>query len=107
MMNQLFGALEGCEIIVDDILVWGKDDTEHDERLLKVLERSRNVGLRLKKEKCKFKVPKLKYIGHTLTADGLKPDPEKIEAVQQMPAPKSQKQLRRFLRMVSLASTNL
>ena len=100
-MNQLFGDLEGCKIIVDDILLWGKDDAEHHECLLKVLERSRNIGLQLKKEKCKFKVPKLKYIGHTLTADGLKPDPEKIEAVKQMPAPKSKKQLRRFLGMVN------
>jgi hypothetical protein len=86
-MNQLFGDIEGCEIIVDDILIWGKDEVEHDERLLKVLERARNIGLRLKEEKCKLKVPKLKYIGHTLTADGLKPDPEKIEAVKKMPAP--------------------
>ena len=83
-MNQLFGDIEGCEIIVDDILIWGRDEVEHDERLLKVLERARNIGLRLK-EKRKFKVPKLKYIGHTLTADGLKPDPEKIEAVKKMP----------------------
>ena len=66
-MNQLFGDIEGCEIIVDDILIWGRDEVEHDERLLKVLERARNIGLRLKEEKCKFKVPKLKYIGHILT----------------------------------------
>ena len=44
-MNQLFGDREGCEIIVDDILVWGRDEMEHDKRLLKVLERARNVGL--------------------------------------------------------------
>lgn len=83
-MNQLFGDIEGCEIIVDDILVWGRDEMEHDERLLKVLERARNVGLRLKKEKCKFKVPKLIH-SPIYIANGLKPDPEKIEAVQQMP----------------------
>ena len=44
-MNQLFGDREGSEIIVDDILVWGRDEMEHDKRLLKVLERARNVGL--------------------------------------------------------------
>ena len=100
-MNQLFGEIEGCEVIVDDILVWGIDQIEHDKRLLKVLERARNVGLRLKKEKCKFKVSKLKYIGHILTPNGLKPDPEKVEAVQKMPAPGSKKELRRFLGMIN------
>ena len=66
-----------------------------------MLERARNAGLRLKKEKCKFKVPKLKYIGHVLTANCLKPDPEKLEAVQQMPAPQNKKELHRFLGMIN------
>ena len=90
-MNQLFGDIDGCEIIVDDILVWGRDEVEHDERLSKVLERARKVGLRLKREKCKIKESQLRYIGHILTAEGLKPDPEKIAAVKQMPIPQNKK----------------
>jgi hypothetical protein len=50
-MNQLFGDIEGCEIIVDDILICGRDEVEHDERLLKVLERARNIGMRLNLKK--------------------------------------------------------
>ena len=50
-MNDLFGDINGCEIIVDDTLVWGQDEEEHDQRLLEVLERARKVGLRHKMEK--------------------------------------------------------
>ena len=103
-MNQLFGDIDGCEIIVDDILVWGRDEVEHDERLSKVLERARKVGLRLKREKCKIKESQLRYIGHILTAEGLKPDPEKIAAVKQMPIPQNKKDLRRFFGMINYLS---
>ena len=50
-MNQLFGDIDGCEIIVDDILVWGRDEVEHDERLSKVLERARKSWFTTKTRK--------------------------------------------------------
>ena len=100
-MHHVFGDIEGCEIIVDDILVWSRNTEEHDERLLKVPEKARAMSLRLRKEKCKFKSTQLKYIGHTLTANGLKPDAEKVAAVQQMPEPQSKEDLRRFLGMIN------
>jgi hypothetical protein len=63
-MEEIFGDIEGCEVIVDDILVWGKDDDEHDRRLVQVLERARKVNLKLRQEKCTIKTKKLVYIGH-------------------------------------------
>ena len=70
-IHQLFQDIEDSEIIVDDIPVWGRNTEEHDERLLKVLERARAISLHLRKEKSKFKSIQLKYTGHTLTAYGL------------------------------------
>ena len=92
---------KAAKSFVDDILVWGRNTEEHDERLLKVLQRARAVSLRLKKEKCKFKLTELNYIGHTLTADGLKPDAGKVAAIHQMPEPESKEDLRRFLGMIN------
>lgn len=68
-MEEIFTDIEGCEVIVDDILVWGKDDDEHDRRLVQVLEKARKVNRKLCQEKCKFKTRRLVYIGHQLTKE--------------------------------------
>ena len=60
---------------------------EHNRRLAQVLERSRKVGLKLNRNKMKIMTTEVPYIGHILTANGLKPDPNKICAVEQMPSP--------------------
>ena len=99
-MNQVFEGLDGVAVIVDDILVWGKDDQEHDQRVLSMLERARQANLKLKKEKCDIRVSTLSYIGHQLTCDGVKPDPKKIGAIKEMPEPCDKKGLQRFLGMV-------
>ena len=56
--------------------------------------------MKLKWEKCKFKVEDVGYVGHLLKQDGLKPDPEKVRAIVEMPMPNDVKSLQRFLCMV-------
>ncbi|XP_046858591.1 uncharacterized protein K02A2.6-like [Xenia sp. Carnegie-2017] len=99
-MHQLFDRIDGCEIIMDDILVWGTTEKEHDERIINVLNRAREINLKLKKEKTKVKVTSVDYMGHKITSDGLQSDPEKIKAIVNMPIPKDKKDLQRFLGMV-------
>ncbi len=53
-MKQLLEGLDGVEVIMDDILVWGKNMVQHDERLIQLLERLRDIGLQLNKDKCKI-----------------------------------------------------
>ena len=98
--------LEGypCEVIVYDILVWGSTEAEHDENLLKVLDRIQEINLKLKWDKCKFKVKEVGYVRHLLTADGLKPDPEKVRAIIEMQTPENVKELQRFRGMVRYLS---
>ena len=72
-LAQTFEDIDGCEVIVDDLLVWGKDEEEHNQRLKKVLERAAEVDLRFNKEKCKCNKKEVKYVGHTFWSDGLKP----------------------------------
>ena len=55
----------------------------------------------MNKKKCQFLCKEVKYIGHIITPDGLKPDPEKITAITQMPAPTDKKGIQRFLGMVT------
>ncbi|CAC5400091.1 unnamed protein product [Mytilus coruscus] len=87
----------GVETDIDDILVWGTTRKEHDDRLRSVLNRCQEVGLTLNAEKCKFRVKEVTYIGHTLSADGVRPDQEKIRAIKEMPAPIDKKGVQRLL----------
>ena len=73
-MDRIFKDLGGVEVIMDDVIVAG-DETTHDERLQKFLERASNQGLKLNKEKCKIRQTQVPYVGHLLTSEGLKIDP--------------------------------
>ena len=86
-MSELFADMEGVKVIVDD-LIWGKDDEEHDARLKQVLTRARELNLKFNAKKCKIKQEEVPYVGHVLSKDGLKPDPEKIRAVKEMKPPR-------------------
>ena len=84
-MSQLLGDLPRVETDIDDILVWGTSQEEHDERLEAVLKRCEQINLTLNKEKCTFRVQEVTYIDHTLNAKGVQPDSEKVRAIQDMP----------------------
>ena len=99
-MHQLFDDIQGCEIIADDILVWGIDEESHDERLRRVMERVQEVGLKLREEKCRFRVRSVTYVGHQLTSDGVKPDTSKVAAILEMPTPKNKQEVQRFMGMI-------
>ena len=100
-MSEMFEDIEGVEVVVDDLLIWGETETEHDERLRKVLERTRQCNLKLNKEKSQIKLSEIHYIGHILNKEGLKPDPEKVKAICTMKSPESKEELQRFLGMVT------
>ena len=51
-MSELFADVDGVKVIVDDLLIWGKDDDEHDARLKQVLDRARKVNLKFNAKKC-------------------------------------------------------
>ena len=82
--------LEGVEVIRDDILVVGYDETEeeanrnHDKNMTNLLKRARQVNLRLNKKKMNLRKPAVKFMGHVISKDGLKPDPDKVKAVDDM-----------------------
>lgn len=89
--------LEGCEAIIDDILIWGKDRQEHDQRLKAVMNRILDYNLKLSPEKCHFRNDHIAYVGHMFTSTEIQPDPEKIRAVKDMPAPQNVSELQTFL----------
>ena len=75
-MAEMFEDINGVEVVVDDVLVWGTNEADHDSRLTKVLNRARLQNLKLNKAKCQFKKQEITYLAHVLTKDRLKPDPK-------------------------------
>ena len=100
-MCQCFGDLPGVEIDIDDILVWGASEEEHNSRLQAVLQRCKDIGLTLNKDKCKFNVSEVTYLGHTISANGVAPDKEKVRAIAEMPPPDDKKGVERLLGVVN------
>ena len=86
---------------LDDIIVLGRTFEEHLENLREVLRRLQQAGLRLNEEKCRFCQTELQYLGHVVSDQGVKTDPEKVEAIRNTPPPQNLRELRRFLGMVS------
>ena len=98
--EETFGDIAGVHIIADDIIIGARDDKEHDDTLLKVMERARGKNAKFSKDKIQFKVGQVRYMGNLVTGDGLKPDNDKIKAILEMPQPTDTKSLQRLLGMV-------
>ncbi|KAI5406024.1 hypothetical protein KIW84_052688 [Lathyrus oleraceus] len=73
------------------------DEEEHVEHLLKLFQRLRKYKLRLNPNKCSFGVCSGKLLGFIISEKGIKVDPTKVKVIQEMPAPKTEKQVRGFL----------
>jgi hypothetical protein len=99
-IDHLFAGCP-CASIVDDLLIWGSTESEHDARLIEVLDRAREINLQLKLKKCAFKVSEVKYVGHVLSKGGLRADPDKVKSIIEMEIPENCKSLQRFLGMVT------
>ena len=70
-MDQILQGLPKVLCYQDDILVTGKDDSDHLANLEAVLQRLRQFGLRIKRKKCVFLGKSVKYLGHVIDSAGL------------------------------------
>jgi hypothetical protein len=69
------------------VIIYGRDSEDYDANLKGFLERCAKLGIKPDREKCQHKVKKIKFLGHMVGEDGLKPDPEKIAEVKDMDVP--------------------
>lgn len=100
-MEGILRGISHVTVYIDDILITGENEEEHLKNLDAVLTRLENEGLRLKMEKCAFMLPKIEYLGHTISANGLHPSQDKVRAIVDAPVPHNVSQLRSFLGMVN------
>ena len=96
-MEEILSGIEGVQVFIDDIRLTGDSDEQHLERLDKVLEALENNGVKLNNDKCSFMQEAINYLGHTIDADGLHPQEDKVKAMQNVSRPENVKELRSFL----------
>ena len=100
-MSNLLKSHDGTVVVMDDILVYGEDQAAHDRNLEAVLKSIQESGLKLNRDKCHFSKSELRFFGHVFSKDGVKPDPDRVKAIAEMPCPKDISQLRQVLGMVN------
>lgn len=91
---QVFGYL-------DDLILASSDFDSHLKLLQVVFERLKRAGLTLKKEKCNFCREELEYLGYRINREGLGVNPNKVKAIVDMPTPKSARDIKRIIGMLS------
>ena len=91
----------GCICYIDDILVYGSSMEEHDRRLEEVLKRLDGKDFRLNTEKCAFASSQIQFLGHEITSGAIHPHPENIRAIKDASTPKTTKDVKRFLGMLT------
>ncbi|GFT50535.1 retrovirus-related Pol polyprotein from transposon 17.6 [Trichonephila clavipes] len=90
-----------CLCYLDDIIVFSETFEDHLIRLRLVLKCLQEVGLKLNSKKCLFAAQEVKILGHLVSSNGVRPDPDKIKAVRNFPTPKNIHDIRSFLGLSS------
>lgn len=97
IMDAMLSGLKHTCPYLDDILVGGRTHQELKQNLQQVLQRLQDYGFTVKIEKCKFFMKQVRYLAQLLDAEGIRPDPEKISAIVNMPPPHDVPTLRSYL----------
>ena len=100
-MAEIIEGLEGVIVHIDDFLVLGKDQEQHDIRLHAVLQRLEKAGITLIVDQCKLLKDRVVFLGHIITIEGIQLDLRKIEAITEMKAPTIVTELRSVHGMVN------
>ena len=103
VLNGIVGA--GCEVFIDDIVVYGRNNAEFVCNLRRVFERLRQYRLRVKGSKCRIGQAQVEYLGHLVDGTGVSLTAIRKQGVQDIRAPKTTAQLKSFLGLVSYFRT--
>ena len=101
---QLLQDLQGVLNIADDILVFGRTESEFNTNVISFLDRCVQEDIHLKPDKVKINTDSVQFFGHVLTKDGIQPDESKVKLILDWPIPENQKELQQFMGSVNYLS---
>ena len=110
-MHEALEGLQDVYCIADDILVVGQGETreeankQHDLNVFALMKRAQERNLKFNPQKIQFKLPKITFMGHVISDQGVEPDPSKVKAINDMPAPVDKQGVMRFCGMVNYLNT--
>lgn len=85
---------------MDDVIIFGANQDEHDTRLTATLRRLQEAGVILNSQKCEFRKHTMKFLKHIVSGDDITADPKKMPAILEMPPPSCVTELSRFMGVV-------
>jgi hypothetical protein len=99
MMNKVFMEYldKFVVVFIDDILVYSKDEEEHERHLRMIMEKLREHKLYAKFSKCEFWLKEVGFLGHVVSGKGVAVDPAKVASVTEWESPKNVGEIRSFL----------
>ena len=100
-VEEILAGVPNVICYFDDILVYSEDSTAHEAHLENALTKLDAVGLKLNQEKSELRKTEIEFLGHMISKDGVKPHPEKVEAIKNMPDPENTTELKRVLGMIT------
>ena len=96
-LNPLFMSIENVHLIHDDLILATKTVSEHIQAIRRVMKVVSEAGLTLNPEKCSFANKEINFWGMIFSADGMRPDPAKVDALEFITAPTNKDDLLSFL----------
>ena len=101
LIDRTMAGVDSASPYLDDILVFSRGEVEHRRDLQETLERLKAAGLTANAEKCEFNKPSIEFLGHTVSASGIAPLPDRVAAIAAHPRPTNIKELQNFLGVIN------
>ena len=97
LMNKVLDNCSSAMTYLDDIIIFSNSEEEHLAHIEEIFRRLEAADLKMKRSKCDFFKKHIHYLGHLISADGIRPLKDKLDTIQNMPAPHSSKEVKQFL----------
>ena len=103
MMDTILTAYRWkcCLVYLDDIIIFSPSFESHLKDLTSVMTTLQTHKIRLNGKKCKVAFTSIDFLGHVISAQGIKPDPRNVESISKFDVPKTVSKLRSFLGLAS------
>ncbi len=101
LMNKVLKQYIGkfVQVYLDDVIIYSNNLTKHKRHIKAVFEKIREANLKLKSSKCQQFQIELKFVGHLVERNGIRPDPRNVKKIKNAEVPKNTTELKRFLGM--------
>lgn len=97
IMMHILSNCEGCIVYIDDIMIHGKTNEEHDRRLKKVLSTLKERGVTLNDDKCNLNCKQIEFLGHVISASGISPKVSRVNSIKLFRRPETKEEVRSFI----------